>query len=258
MQHSAAQVPAPPQIPLLNLSGRSLLSSPAAPSGSLSARLDRPKENAAPVPLTARPLGVTPRSAAMLGPRPGIMRGMDELLGSSIPASPKLTSPKLMSPRAARSPSRGSDVLHPARLARERGGGSSSGGDWMGAALDAAKGAANPSAATSWLAHACGCAVDVAGTQAELVGPSSEVPGEWDVRGATGALMTVAAAEIRRVPVARGFTARVVLGDSRGFVGSVLSAANGVAVLRSAEESSRVRVLPVDALCVVAQPIELA
>lgn len=125
----------------------------------------------------------------------------------------------------------------------------------MGAALDAAKDPAS-AAASAWLAHARGAAVIVApDTQAELIGkaPPGGGANEWMVRSATGATLTVAASTIRRVPATRGSQVRVVMGESCGFVGVLLSADNGVGVLRSFGEAKKVRVLPLDALCVLAQ-----
>ena len=128
----------------------------------------------------------------------------------------------------------------------------------MGAALDAAKANSDPSATPAWLAHAGGASVIVSpDTQAELIGPSPSGD-TWDVRSATGAKLSVRAGAIRRVPVTRGDTVRVVVGDSLGFVGTVLSADNGVGVLRSMDASMKVKVLPLDALCALVQQVDLS
>ena len=73
-----------------------------------------------------------------------------------------------------------------------------------------------------------------------------------------GAKLTVRAGAIRRVPVKRGDTVRVVVGDSLGLVGTILSAYNGVGVLRSVDASRKVKVLPLDALCTLVQQIDLS
>jgi len=184
----------------------------------------------------------------MLGPRPG--REIDLDL-RPLQASPKLTaaSPKLVSPRTARSP-KGSDV-HPACLSRGRS------GDWMPSALNAVR-SSDPASAASWLSHASGARVILEpDTLGELVGPSAG-GSTWDVITSTGAHRAVPPCAIRRVPAKRGDTVRVVVGDTRGFVGVVLSAENGLGVLRSTGEERKVRALPLDALCVLAQQVELS
>ena len=125
----------------------------------------------------------------------------------------------------------------------------------MGAAMEAAKACSDPASASAWLAHASGAAVIVApDTQAELIGKAlGGGTNEWIVRSVEGATLTVAAGAIRRVPATRGSQVRVVVGESRGFVGAVLSADSGVGVLRSVGEARKVRVLPLDALCVLVQ-----
>ena len=48
------------------------------------------------------------------------------------------------------------------------------------------------------------------------------------------------------------------VGDSLGLVGTILSADNGVGVLRSVDASRKVKVLPLDALCTLVQQIDLS
>jgi len=175
-----------------------------APS-SLSAREARSAPVPVPGPLTARPLGVTPRNSAMLGPRSdSALRGMDALgLPISRPAAyvgpaAQLHSPRhLNSPRAALSP-RGAPAPggrggaadaaarrgenHP-RLRSPRAAPPQSdagnGSEWALAAADSVAEAGGDDA--EWLPHALGCRVDVvvgaggvAGTMsgATLLGPA--------------------------------------------------------------------------------------
>ena len=286
-----------------------------APSSSLSAREARDAPVPLPGPLTARPLGVTPRNAAMLGPRSeAALRGMDALgLPISRPATyvgpaAQLHSPRhLNSPRSALSPrgapgGRGAaDAAarrgenHP-RLRSPRAAPPESGSEWALAAADslaeAGGDAAGTAAAADWLPHALGCRVDVVdvGLAAEagaalsceelcgatLLGPvvgigaGGGVADGWSVAPAHGAPPTVVPTlMLRRVVPAKGERARVVRGSAAnlGFHGEVLSVERSVAVVRgmggaaggggggggagSAEPETRVRVLPLDALCAI-------
>ncbi|KAL1510920.1 hypothetical protein AB1Y20_005749 [Prymnesium parvum] len=212
----------------------------ASPSGSLSARLDRPRDASLRAPLTARPLGVTPRSTAMLGPRPhtnGLIGGEE-----AVASAPGSRSPRRVSPCATRK-SHASDV-HPTKL-KGRCGGEGSGVEGclqspLASELD-------------WLPRASGTLVTIDDReQGELVGPSHR-DDEWEVRCASGATRRVPAHAVKRVAARHGDTARVVHGDGQGSIGVVLSIEDGRALIRSTDGARRVKLLPLDALAVLTQ-----
>lgn len=309
----ANRPPSPvPKIPnfakALSGSSSSLADSSGSLTGSLSARgADKAPTGADDElekrrPLTARApgsMGLTPRSAAMLGPRPGdrSMRGMDALLGQATAASavplysPRGAMPMLSprgdvtprSPRGTGRPSRrGSDecVAPPKgkqRLAAAAGGAAAAPattaacaafGDWLRPAVDAARlDAGGAPSSSMWLRQAVGGAVRLVGdgrsaaspdgtlSTGTLLGEANSGGNRWRVRlhvAEVESSVLVHRDALRRIAPGRGDRACVVMGESAGLEGEVLSVEGGVAVLKAAAPSAderRVRVLPVDALC---------
>lgn len=202
-----------------------------------------------PQPFTARPLGVTPRNAAMLGPRSDVLvRDVDLGLPPPSNAAAAHAAGGPRTPRGGRSP-QGSDAAarrgesHPRVLSN----------DWALAA-GAEVGALPSAAAAAWLPHALGGRVEIVaeGVRGMLLGPAAG-EGQWTVAPEHGAPPRAVPAEaLRRVPPAKGELARTVLGSATGFYGEVLSIERSVAVVRGssgATAAPRVRVLPLDTLC---------
>ena len=144
-------------------------------------------------------------------------------------------------------------------------------GDWLHAAMDAARG----DATGSWLSAATGAMVRVqsradgispAEKRGILMGPAKTSAAEGTMDGASSTLWrvrildessticTVPSSSLKRMVPLAGSLARCVIGESCGLVGKVLSAQGGVAVVKIADDhvgisGKLVRVLPLDALC---------
>ena len=239
-----------------------------------------------PQPLTARPLGVTPRNAAMRGPRTDAL--VQDVAGRS---TSKAAVPKgaeqggartLRSPRGAHPPQRSDAAArcgesHPRLLSRQAA--AAPANDW---ALVVGADVAAPSDAHAWLHHALGGLVEMSastrlglaedlpaeirpeGVRATLLGPAGE--GRWEVAPEHGGApaQVLPAASLRRVAPAKGDLSRTVVGSAIGFQGEVLSVERSVAVVRGgapgsagARAMSRVRVLPLDTQCTVVRECTL-
>lgn len=200
---------------------------------------------------TARPLGVTPRGRAMLGPRADALAGWTRggAQNEGVPrASPRGTS--MSSPR------RGTleRDAHP-RAARS---------EWLLAASVLAAERCNLSPTSSWLANTRGACVRVlranGSSTCGRLGPSrsanrwtvhTDTPESCHPESAGGGhvadgVLVVSAAMLSRATPARGDLARAVLGASTGFRGVVLSVDGDVAVVRA--DDRRVRALPLEVL----------
>jgi len=221
-----------------------LLGALTAREGSLAGYTSLP-----PRPLTARPLGVTPRNAAMLGPRSDVL--IRDVEKESAASCGKAAAQKgdLRSPRGVQSPQRSDAAArrgesHPrARTVLSN--------DWALAAK------AEVAEADEWLQHAVGGRVEIVtegtpGVQGMLLGPAAS-EGNWTVAPERGTPpREVQAAALRRVAPVKGDLARTVLGSATGFCGEVLSIDRSVAVVRGGgTPGARVRVLPLDTLCAV-------
>ena len=165
------------------------------------------------LPLTARPLGVTPRNAAMLGPRTDAMIRDVEF---GWPARSKVAqatkgdftqAPKRSDAAARRGES------HPHLLSRRAATAPAS--DWAQLA---------PSDPHAWLQEALGCVVEIPaeGGRATLLGASE---GLWAVvpQGSGAPARLLPGASLRRVAPSKGEMSRTVLGSAVGFQGEAVS-----------------------------------
>ena len=117
----------------------------------------------------------------------------------------------------------------------------------------------------SWLHEACGGIVRIVGDGLSAASPdgtlshgillcevSASAGLKWFVRlEEHGEPVAVHHAALRRTTPSHGHLAKVVLGESKGLKGRILSIEGGVAVLDTTDQSAErsVRVLPLDALC---------
>ena len=182
--------------------------------------------------------GITPRGRAMLGPRPGDM----PLCHTSQSAHASAALVKRCFPAQSR---RVVDA-HPRAATKVVS------TDWLLGAQASLADSGATSPLTGWLVHAVGAQVHVSdetgSIRATLLGPSGPNAVSWSVEASRGAPpLAVPANVLRRVLPSKGEMARVVIGASAGFLGTVLSVDGEVAVVRSAHRS--VKVLPLDALC---------
>ncbi len=192
---------------------------------------------------TARPLGVTPRGRAMLGPRADALAGWTR--GGAQHEGVPRTSPRGTSMSSPRRGTLERDA-HP-RAARS---------EWLLAASVLAAERCNLSPTSSWLANARGACVRVLRADGSStfgrLGPSRSA-NRWTVHAESAGgghvadgVLVVSAAMLSRATPARGDLARAVLGASTGFRGVVLSVDGDVAVMRA--DDRRVRALPLEVL----------
>ena len=165
------------------------------------------------LPLTARPLGVTPRNAAMLGPRTDAMIRDVEF---GWPARSKVAQATkgdfTQAPRRSDAAARRGES-HPHLLSRRAATAPAS--DWAQIA---------PSDPHAWLQEALGCVVEIPaeGVRATLLGASE---GLWAVvpQGSGAPARLLPGASLRRVAPSKGEMSRTVVGSAVGFQGEAVS-----------------------------------
>ena len=227
------------------------------------------------LPLTARPLGVTPRNAAMLGPRTDAMIRDVEFGWPARSKVAQATKGDFTAPRRSDAAARRGES-HPHLLSRRAAAAPAS--DWAQIA---------PSDPHAWLQEALGCVVEIPaeGVRATLLGASE---GLWAVvpQGSGAPARLLPGASLRRVAPSKGEMSRTVVGSAVGFqgeavvissiaslgvrklhccwlthfprslTGEVLSVERSVAIVRGGARGgspgARVRVLPLDTQCMVA------
>ena len=192
------------------------------------------------LPLTARPLGVTPRNAAMLGPRTDAMiRDVEfgwparskvaQATKGDVTQAPRRSGAPAQAPRRSDAAARRGES-HPHLLSRRAATAPAS--DWAQIA---------PSDPHAWLQEALGCVVEIPaeGVRATLFGASE---GLWAVvpQGSGAPARLLPGASLRRVAPSKGEMSRTVVGSAVGF--------QGEAVVISSIASLGVRKLLADSL----------
>ena len=170
-------------------------------------------EQGRPLPLTARPLGVTPRNAAMLGPRTdAIIRDVEFGWPARSKVAQATKGDFTQAPRRSDAAARRGES-HPHLLSRRAA--TAPANDWAQIA---------PSDPHAWLQEALGCVVEIPaeGVRATLLGASE---GLWAVvpLGSGAPARLLAGASLRRVAPSKGEMSRTVMGSAVGFQGEAVS-----------------------------------
>ena len=164
------------------------------------------------LPLTARPLGVTPRNAAMLGPRTDAMIRDVEFGWPARSKVAQATKGDFTAPRRSDAAARRGES-HPHLLSRRAATAPAS--DWAQIV---------PSDPHAWLQEALGCVVEIPaeGVRATLLGASE---GLWAVvpQGSGAPARLLPGASLRRVAPSKGEMSRTVVGSAVGFQGEAVS-----------------------------------